>query len=274
MRESEPPPNKTEIKKEKSFKEKERWADEALRVANKLKEDSLETKELKTASFTESERVVSGELKNILKKGEIHKIKDVLEEHHLNNTKEKDKLFGEFSLQEAAVQAAAQAINAGETTFAGDYDFTVYVLPKIISDPDFQEAVLKKTNEYIVQNDLYQAYSLIIQFLPEETVSKENFPLRIRQSLIRMLESDTFSIRDFQMGLYCFNKFTPARPPSWTEESPLESGTPEAQKKDPLLEPDMQQAAKKAITRLSKLGSNTPSVLSDILHLKELFHIE
>lgn len=260
MRETEPPPqNKTETKKE-SFKEmplseKERWADGALRDASKLKDDSLEMKELGAESFTEKERLVLSDLKKALKEGKMGDIDAILEKHKINSQEEKRKIFKEFSLLEVAIDAAIEALDRGETKFNsrnGYKNFERYLLPQIANDPDFQNIALVKTKEYMDKNNPLPAYDLMFQFLPEEITKKENFPLQSKQLLIRILNDEPFLINNFKTTLFGFGKFI-------TEEA--------------LLESDMQQAAKQTITKLSKRVQQDGSALSDILELKEVFHI-
>lgn len=264
MRESGLPPdlNKAELKKEASFKdlplsEKEKWVDNTIREASK--ESSLETVERDAESFTTEQRKARVELKNALTEGNIQKIGVILDNYNykINDQGEAQRLFNEFSIQEAAVNSAINAINRGETYFDKPeyYDFEKYLfIPYVIKDADFQEAVLKKVNEYLNKDNLFKVYTLVIQFLPKDTVSKENYAPRIRQSLIHILERERFSIDDFKIGLHCFAKLTP-------------------EPADILIEPDLQQAAKKTISRLSKLATDDKSVLLEILELKELFHI-
>ncbi|MBI2045937.1 MAG: hypothetical protein HYT28_00750 [Parcubacteria group bacterium] len=232
-------------------KEKEQWAEGALREANHLKKDSLEMREL----FSQKENAAWGELKKAIIDGEVKKIGTILETHQITDQKEKDKLFDEFSIQEAGVGFAINAINRGEISFyKPEYrDFREYLLPHITKDADFQDAVLKKAEEYINKDDLFEAHVLIKQFIPKEIVLKENIHLHIKQSLIRILENKRFLITDFKKALFNFSDFIP---------------------EDALFEPEMQKAAKKAIARLSKEGINNETILPDILAMKALFHID
>src|SRR3989344_3125449 len=257
MRESEltPNTNKTDQKKETSFKdlsllEKEKWADKVVQESNK--ESSLETTEREVESLNVEQKKAWVELKKALVDGNIQKIGIILDSHKIRDDVEARKLFNEFSIQEAGVDAAIKAINRGETSFEklAYHDFEKYLfIPYVENDTDFQEAVLKKIDEYLNKDDAYRAYSLIIQFLPKDAAIKENYAQPFRQSLIHILEREKFSINDFKVCLYCFGKFT---------------ATPE----EAILEPDLQQAAKKTISRLSKIASDDKSVLSNILDLK------
>lgn len=278
MRETEPPPqNKVESKKEsfselplykkqrwadktikeagESLSKKENWADGALRDASKLKDDSLEIKELNTERFTENERLTLRDLKRVVAEGKIGEIDVILEKHQINNHAEKEKIFKEFSIREIATDAAIAALNRGETKFNnrdGYENFESYLLPQIANNSDFQNIALKKTKEYMENGDPLPAYDLMIQFIPEEIAEREDFASLSKQLLIHVLNNEPFLINNFRITLFGFSKFI-------SEEA--------------LLEPEIQQAAKNTITRLSKLAANDKSILSDILELKEIFHI-
>lgn len=239
----------------KSLSKKENWADGALRDASKLKDDSLEIKDLDTELFTENERLALRDLKKALAEGKIGETDTILEKHQINNHAEKEKIFKEFSLREIAVDAAIEAIARGETKFNnrdGYENFESYLLPQIANNPDFQNIALKKTKEYLDRGDPLPAYDLMIQFIPEEIAEREDFASRSKQLLIRILNNEPFLINNFRMTLFGFGKFIP-------EET--------------LLEQDMQQTVKQTITRLSKHFQEDKSVLLDILELKETFHI-
>lgn len=278
MRETEPPPqNKPETIREsfkdlpiteketwadkvigeagESLNEKENWADRALRDASGLKTRSPEITEFNIEAFTENERLALGDLKKTLAEGKIGEIDDILEKYQINNRAEKEKIFKEFSLREIAVDAAIEALDRGETKFnnkGGYKNFEQYLVPQVANDPDFQNIALKKTKEYLDRGDPLPAYDLMIQFIPKEIAEREDFASRSKQLLIHILNSEPFLINNFRLTIFGFGKFIP-------EET--------------LLEPDMQQAAKQTITKLSKRVKQDSSILSDILELKEVFHI-
>lgn len=244
---------KTIVQKQ-SPQEQKNWADAVMREVSAPKKESLEKIERGEKSFTPRQKKVWSELKRALENGKILALEDILNKNNVFYPEEKEILFDEFSLLETAVNAAIKAINGGETAFYASkyYNFKEYVLPHIENDPDFQDAVLKKTVEYLGNNALFEAYSIVKQFISKETVVKENLPLLMRQSFVRTLENEPFSLEYFKIALSCFNDFI----------------SYEAR-----FEPDMQQAAKKAISHLSKQRADK-STWSDILELKEMFRIE